>query len=328
MTYNPKVSIVIPVKNEGEILTRCLESLANLDYPRESIEIVVADGMSTDSTKEVALSHGAVVTDNPRQLVGTGRNAGFKKATGEIVAFTDADCIFDPAWIKNSLKYFSDNEIGGVGGITLLPESSTEFEKAVNFIFSLANTFRTTAHRQCAEKRCEVHDIPGCNSIYRRKALEKAMPVDENLLTAEDVWLNHCMREKGYKLLTAPDVKLWHNRRSSPTKFARQIYRFAIGRVQVGRRNAKLLNIFHFVIGLSLPILCVAYLFFRVRGVSGLLFAAILGAFVGLGLFALTRTRKIVSCIFVPFAALIFLTAWSAGFTKEFLFPLKDAAGK
>jgi len=325
---NPKISIIIPVKNEAGILGKCLDSLMKLDYDKKLLEIIISDGLSTDATKDIALSYGVKVVDNPRQIVSSGRNRGFEVAEGQIIAFTDADCTFDVDWLKNSVKYFHDEKVGGIGGLTMTPTDSSTFEKAIDFLFGLAESFRATSHRRSLLSACEVSDIPGCNAIYSREALEKVMPVDENLLTAEDVWMNFCLKNSGYKLLAVFDVRLWHHRRSSPRRFLRQIYRFAIGRAQVGKRIPKLLNPLHVLMGFSLPlVLCLGGFFFFL-GVANLFMKLIL-FFAGI-IFSLSlaRTRSFAVAINVIPVVTIFIIFWSAGFLRETFFPLTDSAGK
>jgi cellulose synthase/poly-beta-1,6-N-acetylglucosamine synthase-like glycosyltransferase len=325
----PLISVVIPVKNEAALLSRCLESLMKLDYPKEGLEIIIADGLSTDNTKDVASSFGVKVVANDRQIVVSGRNRGFEVARGDIIAFTDADCIFDARWLRNSIKYFTDDDlVGGVGGVTLAPQDSSSFEKAVDFLFHLAEIFQTTAHRRHSNSAKEVNDIPGCNSLYRKSVLSKVMPVDENLLTAEDVWMNLCIKNYGYKFILAPDVILWHYRRSSPKRFLRQIYRFAIGRMQVGRRAPKLFNIFHILAALSLPVLLVAGIFFYFSAALSLFLKIILAFFIVVLFLSWVKTKSPLVALNLPLVVVIFIFAWSIGFLKELFFPLKEAKGK
>lgn len=325
---DPLFSIVIPVKNEGALLSRCLDSLMKLDYPKDRFEIIVADGLSSDNTKEVARNYGVKLVDNDKQIVVSGRNRGFKEAAGDIVVFTDADCTFDAQWLRNSIKYFADDKIGGVGGVTFMPIESSSLEKAIDFLFRLAEFFQATAHRKELSSAQEVNDIPGCNAMYRKEALENVMPVDENLLTAEDVWMNFCLRRAGYKLLQAPDVILWHYRRNSLRKFLRQIYRFAIGRLQVGRRNLRLLNIFHIAIGLSLPLLLLIGILFWLPA-AAVLFLKIFLAFLMLVVFlSFLKTKSLAVSMNMPLVTVLFIIAWSSGFLKELFFPLKDTKGK
>jgi glycosyltransferase involved in cell wall biosynthesis len=324
----PRFSIIIPVKNEAQVLGRCLESLKNLNYPKEHIEIILADGSSTDRTKDIAVRFGAKVIANEKQVVVSGRNVGFKEAGGDIVVFTDADCVFDSAWLKNSIKYFNDEKIGGVGGVSLIPQDSSNLEKAIDLLFYFADILQTTSHRQKISAAKEVKDIPGCNAFYRRDALAKVMPVDENLLTAEDVWMNFCLRNLGYKLILAPDAVLLHYRRSSLRRFIRQIYRFAVGRLQVGKKNPGLLNIFHIVIGLSIPFFLLALIGFWLSGGVALFLNLILIFFAATILPCFIKTRSLPVAINIPLVIIIFTFAWSSGFLKEFFLPLKDVKGR
>ena len=122
----PTVSIIIPTKNAEALLADCLDHIQQLDYPQNKIEVLIADGLSTDETVSIAERFGAKVVPNPKQTVGPGRNVAFEVTKGEVVAFTDADCLVDAGWIKNALGYFADATIGGVGGAHLCP-ATTEF---------------------------------------------------------------------------------------------------------------------------------------------------------------------------------------------------------
>lgn len=309
-------------------MARCLDSLLKLDYPKERFEIIIADGLSTDNTRDIARKYALKLVDNNKQIVVSGRNCGFKEAIGDVIVFTDADCIFQRQWLRNSIKYFADDKIGGVGGLTLAPEDGTPFEKAIDSLFRIAEFFQATSHRKNFISAGEVNDIPGCNAMYRKEAMEKVMPVNENLLTAEDVWMNFCVRKSGYKLLQAPDVILWHYRRNSLKKFLRQIYRFAIGRLQVGRKNAELLNIFHIAVGISLPLFLLILIILWLFG-AWALFLKISLILTALIIFlSLLMTRSLAISLNLPLVMALFTTGWSIGFLKELFFPLEDARGK
>jgi cellulose synthase/poly-beta-1,6-N-acetylglucosamine synthase-like glycosyltransferase len=325
----PRVSIVIPVRNEEAILGRCLESIASLDYPSDRVEVIIADGFSTDGSRSVAERFGARLVCNRGQTVVSGRNCGFRLASGEIVAFTDADCIVREDWLTSAVGVFrSDERIAGVGGVTRFPDDATSFQEAVNLLFRLAGMAGATAHLQATERTEPVEDIPGCNALYRREALAAVMPVDERLLTAEDVWMNWSLRQRGHVLALARDTVVWHHRRSRPRGFFRQIYRFAIGRLQVGKRARGLLNPWHVLAGLSIPLLVAVAgaLLWTGHGVA--LLAGAAGAALVLGLAALPKVRSTRAALWFPPVVATFAVAWSAGFLRELVVPLVDADGK
>lgn len=110
----PSVSILIPTLNAEKALNVCLESIKIQDYPKEKIEIVVADGGSTDDTVKIAKEFGARVYENPLKTGEAGKAIALKNANNELVALIDSDNILpDPNWFKSMVAPFSDPEIIG-----------------------------------------------------------------------------------------------------------------------------------------------------------------------------------------------------------------------
>ncbi len=118
------VSVIISVRNEEALLARCLESLLAQDYPRESYEIVAIDDGSTDSTANILRAyanehaHIRVITMAP----GPGHKraaliAGIKEAAGELLLFTDGDCIVKPAWIRQMASALSGGHVFVAGPV-------------------------------------------------------------------------------------------------------------------------------------------------------------------------------------------------------------------
>ena len=107
-TNNKSVSIVIPTLNAGRTLPACLESIKRQQY-EGPVEIVVADGGSTDETLAVAGEYGCVIVDNPRRTGEAGKAVGVKTASGELVALVDSDNILTGAdWLELMTAPFSD----------------------------------------------------------------------------------------------------------------------------------------------------------------------------------------------------------------------------
>lgn len=322
----PLVSIIIPVRNEAGLLKNCLESISNLDYPKDRIEVIIADGMSTDDTVNTAKQLGARVVLNEKKTVSPGRNVAFKLAKGEIIAFTDADCIVDKDWIINSLKYFKDDKVACAGGPNLTPSGEGDFGKAVGFVFNQGIFSAGSIHARELKEVKEVRSIPGCNAIYKKDALEKVMPIDETLLTCDDTELNQRLIDKGYKLLYTPDVFVWHYRRPNPKRLFRQMYRYAIGRLQVGKKDRRMINSVHIIVGLALPAVVAVFIF------SSVLFMLLLAGYLLLVLIfsirALQKTGSVQVALLVPVVISIILTGWSTGFMRELILPLKGGEGK
>ncbi len=108
------ISILIPTLNAGRTLEACLASIAAQEYSRDQLEIIIADGGSTDKTLEIALRYRATICPNPLKTGEAGKAVALKQATGEIVAFVDSDNVLpQPDWLTRMVEPFDDPEIAG-----------------------------------------------------------------------------------------------------------------------------------------------------------------------------------------------------------------------
>ncbi len=109
----PGVSVVMPVYQSAWVLEDCLERLLTQDYPRAKLEIILADGGSTDATVELARRRGVdIVCDNPLRTGEAGKAVGVLKATRDIVALIDSDNLLpDPGWLRRMVEPFGDPEV-------------------------------------------------------------------------------------------------------------------------------------------------------------------------------------------------------------------------
>ena len=323
----PFISVCIPVKNGGKRLPRCLKSLRNLDYPADRIEIIIADGRSTDDTVEVAKSFGCRVLDNPGQTVAAGRNVSFSAARGSFIASTDDDCIVPSDWIQRGLKSFDAPEIAAIGGLSLLPPDAPSWARAANFVFRLASRSGYSVQADHLEAG-DSDDIPGGNAFYRVDAFRAVGPYNESLVTAEDVEWHRRVRAMGMRLKTSPDFFVWHDKRPTPAGLFRQMRRFAEGRIQLSRTMPEALRPLHRVIGWSAPF--------------GLLAAGAVAAFlpwwtiplaamvIWLMLAVNARTDgepNLASVLLAPALAVV-VVGWSYGYLKERFFPMPSTVGR
>jgi glycosyltransferase involved in cell wall biosynthesis len=116
MDSRPKVSFVLPVLNGGSLLETCLRSIREQDYPKELVEIVVADGGSTDNTREVCRRFDCVLLDNPRVRAEYGHELAFERATGDVLFIFAADnSLPGKDWISRMVRPFvADSAVVGV----------------------------------------------------------------------------------------------------------------------------------------------------------------------------------------------------------------------
>lgn len=122
------ISVVIPVYNEERRILHTLKAI--YDGSLLPTEIIVVDGGSSDHTVEIVMNSypDVVLLNNPDKTAATGRNVGILEAHGEIIAFTDGDCLVARDWLRNIAKHFEDTDIDGLGGKVLnaVPENRYE----------------------------------------------------------------------------------------------------------------------------------------------------------------------------------------------------------
>lgn len=105
----PTVSVVVPARNEEEMIGGCLESILRQEPAPH--EVILVDNGSTDQTGQIARSLGVKVIYQPKPGLHIARQTGLEAATGEVVAATDADCRVEPGWIAAIEEAFSDPEV-------------------------------------------------------------------------------------------------------------------------------------------------------------------------------------------------------------------------
>lgn len=197
MNSEVTVSVIIPAYNEEAFINDCINSIHALDYPAELIETIVVDNGSTDTTVSKAKTLGTTVIDFPVGNVGAVRNTGAKLATGDIVAFIDADCCATNSWLTAAINRLADETVGAVGGICTLPETAGWVEKA--WTGQKPPTSRAVEHLACSSfimKTSLFRDLGGFN---------------ETLTAAEDDEMSARIRKQGYKLFSEADCAVIHN---------------------------------------------------------------------------------------------------------------------
>lgn len=256
---NAKVSIVIPTKNEGHILENCLNSICNLVYPKDKIEVIIVDGYSQDNTVEIAEKYGCKVLFEDIGTRGGACNLGVKNASGEYIVFTDADCVVPKDWLMNLIKHFNGDEIASVGGPNITPDDDTEFAKCVGAVLSFLSK-PGSRYGLVADEAIETYHNSGCNVAYRKSPIEEVGGFNEKLVTCEDEEMDYRIRKKGYKILYRPDAKVYHYRRLTWKRFYKQAYKYAVGRIQAIKLHWRMGRWFHYVPPASILIIVLLFL--------------------------------------------------------------------
>jgi GT2 family glycosyltransferase len=256
-----------------------------MKYPKDEYEIIYVDGGSTDKTLELVSKYPIRIIKERGGSPASGRNAGIKKARGEIIAFTDADSIVDQNWLNRLLEGYDASDVGGVGGVILPYPEKKYFPRTIGYL--LPTTFGSAGARNpavYATKKIVEHN-PTNNTSIRKKVLEEVGYFNEALKVAEDIELDLRIRDAGYTLIYTPHAKVWHRQRSSLGRFIFQMFNYGLWRAWAGKEYRGLLKLKHFLpSSFILIIICGAILsFIDLQGIL-LLFSGILLAYFCVGL--------------------------------------------
>lgn len=205
---SPRVSVVVAAYNAAATLPECLESLLQINHP--DYEVIVVDDGSFDETPRVTAKFPTVRTLRLKTNEGlsNARNLGIRAATGEIIAFTDADCRVDPDWLRFLVAGLLDSPIAGIGGPNFLPPEDTPLSAVIM-------TAPGGPVQVLLDDRFAEH-VPGCNMAFWKWALEAVGGFDPIFRKAgDDVDLCWRLQRRGWRLGFTAAGFVWHHRRSS-----------------------------------------------------------------------------------------------------------------
>jgi glycosyltransferase involved in cell wall biosynthesis len=304
----PEVSIIIPTKNSQRVLRDCLNSVFRQSYG--NFEVILVDNYSTDDTIKIASDFPVKILYEDKGTRAAACNLGIASASGQIVAFTDADCIVPEDWVERIAKHFENADVCIVGGPDLTPNDSSMWERA----FGAVQTYIMKFERKFGP----VEEIIGCNSSYRKEAVLKVGGFREDLITTEETELHRRIDRMNCKLLYDPHLTVLHYRRTNLRKFFRQQFRYGLGKGMMLRSDPSAFKISDVIALLSVFIplaLIPTYLLLPdiVQFFFGFLLSLFLIAVATLALYCSIKERKASLALFVYLPIIIHIAAQGLG---------------
>jgi glycosyltransferase involved in cell wall biosynthesis len=226
------VSVVIPVFNDSARLLQCLHALDNQSYPKADYEVIVVDNGSDESVAPLVRSYPQVrVHHEARPSSYAARNTGIGHAKGDIMAFTDADCIPAPDWIESGVAtLLATQGCGLVGGRVDVFFKDPARPSAIE-LYDASRGFRQ-------RKYIEVdHFGATANMFTFRSLFEKLGPFDGELKSYGDVEWGRRVAASGYRLAYANDAVVAHPARDTLGALCKRILRVTGGLHDVKRKR-------------------------------------------------------------------------------------------
>lgn len=229
------ISVVIPVKNGGADLPRCLAAIAE-QTGAEDVDVVVVDSGSTDGSAELARSYGARVHEIPAEEFGHGRtrNLGASLAGGDVLVFTSQDAYAaDEHWLARLVEPLVREQVAGAYGRQLPHADATPPERYfLDFLYGPES--RTQRLEGAGEPSFEQTLFSNVNSAMRRATWEE-FPFADDLIMSEDQEWSRRVLHAGYELAYVADAPVHHSHRYSVADAFR---RFFDSGVSAGRSYA------------------------------------------------------------------------------------------
>ena len=228
MSEAPFVSVIIPCRDEAAYLGPCLDSVLGCGYPEARMEILVADGMSRDGTRELLEAYAARDArvrriDNPRGITPAALNAALEQARGEIIARLDAHSTVSAGYLSGAVETLQASGADNVGGLmrTATRDHGPFAEPiriALTSRFGVGNSdFRTL---DAAREPRQVDTVFG--GCWPREVFSRIGNFNERLERSQDIEFNLRLRRAGGKILLTPSIESVYYTRATLAGFARR----------------------------------------------------------------------------------------------------------
>jgi GT2 family glycosyltransferase len=231
----------MPIRNEASHIRRGLAAVFAQDYPANRMEVIVADGMSTDGTRdilaELARKHVQLaVIDNPGRIVSTGLNAAIERARGEIIIRVDGHAEIATDFVRQNVALLSEHPEAWMVGGPIVHAGRSRFARAVAVAMSHPlGVGMATHHFSHYEGYVEGAPFPA----LRRWVFSRVGNFDERLVRNQDDEFNYRIAQAGGKSYVSPRVRYVYYVRESPPKLFRQYVQYSFWRIPVIRKHRR-----------------------------------------------------------------------------------------
>ncbi len=235
------VSIIVPCYNEQKTIGLLLDALLHQTYPHELMEIVIADGMSTDKTRDeihhFASAHAELkieIVDNLKRDIPSGLNRAILASHGEYIVRLDAHSMPNPEYVARSVANLEQNMGDNVGGVwEIRPGGKSWISRSIAVAASHPLGVGDALYRY-TNQAGEVDTVPF--GAFKRSLVERLGYFDESLLTNEDYEFNTRVRQSGGIIWLDPAIRSKYFARPDLASLARQYWRYGYWKEKMLRK--------------------------------------------------------------------------------------------
>jgi glycosyltransferase involved in cell wall biosynthesis len=238
-----RVSVIAPMWNEAAHIEGFVEDIAAQDYGG-SLELLVADGRSTDGSVELLrraaerVGLDVTILDNPDRWVSHGLNACIHAANGDLVVRVDCHSRYPHDYVRRCVAAAEETSADNVGGV-FVPTGDTTMERAVACAMnSPFGGIHWTRHGD--DSRVEVDTVP--YGAFRRDAFERAGLFDESLVRNQDDEFNMRLRLAGGRIVLDPAIRIFYRPRGSFRRLFRQYYEYGLWKPAVMLKHGRVVS--------------------------------------------------------------------------------------
>lgn len=248
VTDFPKVSVVIPCRNEVRFIASCLEGVGAFDYPQDLMEVEVVDGMSTDGTREILCAWAASgsrrrMLDNLGKTAAAAMNIGIAASTGDVIVRLDAHAGYPAGYMRLCVEALAETKAEIVGGtVHTLPDGTGAMAAAIAVAVSSRFGVGGTVFRVGGvEKPVQVDIVPfGC---FKRSLMESIGRYDESMLRDEDADLCFRVTAQGGRVVLCPGIDSEYVARRRLSQLCVQYFLYGFYKPAIARKVHKIMTI-------------------------------------------------------------------------------------
>jgi glycosyltransferase involved in cell wall biosynthesis len=235
----PFVTIIMPLRNESDLITQSLGAVLAQDYPPDQMEVVIADGMSSDNTRQKIrdlAAHSNIpvrVVDNPSRIVPTGFNTALEQAQGDLIMRVDGHTVIEPDYVRQCVDALERTGADNVGG-RMRAVSTTPLGETI--AQATSSPFGVGGARFHYSDREEWVDTVYMGA-WHRQVFERIGCFDEEFVRNQDDEFNYRLLAQGGRILLSPQIKSRYYNRSNLKALWRQYFQYGMYKVRVMQKH-------------------------------------------------------------------------------------------